>query len=70
MTNAERLKKLEQAEDLIREVEFSYPIGNETRKLIYTVVVNTFSFIGLISGIKDDLRKAIKEETRAKDVQE
>jgi hypothetical protein len=53
--NEERLTKLRQAETLIREVEFSYPVGDPVRLMIYRVIVENFSLtkIGnLISQLK------------------
>lgn len=65
MTNKERLHKLQQAEKLIREVEFSYPQGDTTRQTIYRTVVHTFSFIGSLSSVMEGLKTAIKVEDRA-----
>jgi len=43
MTNKERLRKLEQAVSLIRDVEFSYEYGTPNRSMIYRVMVESFS---------------------------
>lgn len=43
MNDQERAQKLEQAVSLIREVEFSYPYGDPTRHMIYSVIVDSFS---------------------------
>jgi hypothetical protein len=55
MTNKERAEKLQQAISLIRDVEFSYPIGSDERNILYTFVVNNFSTIGLFSGLLHDI---------------
>lgn len=62
MTNADRMTKLKQAEDLTREVEFSYPQGDPTRQRLYKVVVDTFSFMGCLDPIRRDInREAMKD---------
>ena len=64
MSNQERLEKLELAGRLIREVEFSYPIGDDTRQAIFKVVVNTFSFMGSLNPIMSELEDLIKAENK------
>jgi hypothetical protein len=61
MTNEERLAKITEAERLIREVEFSYPVGHDIRTSLYRLVVYTFSFLGPMPSIV----KAIKNEEKA-----
>jgi hypothetical protein len=60
MDDKERLEKLEQAEKLIREVEFSYPVGSDIRRNIFKSVVDTFGFSGILSNIMLDLRKKVR----------
>lgn len=64
MTNEIRLAKLKQAENLIREVEFTYSIGDERRIWLYGAVVQIFSDGGLIdtvrTWIKDDMKTGKK----------
>lgn len=48
MSNEERLRKLEQAVSLIREVEFSYESGSQERSAFYHFVANHCSFLGFI----------------------
>lgn len=62
MTNEERLHKLNEAERLIREVEFSYPQGDEIRRRIYCSIVSTFSYMGELNPVIDGLKAKIKEE--------
>ena len=62
MTNKERLDRLEQANKLIREIEFSYPVDDPIRKAIFKVVVDTFSYLGTLAPIMDGLERAIKDE--------
>ena len=62
LTNKQRHEKLKQAEALIREVEFSYEDGNETRRMLYRFVVNTFSFTGVLSGLITGLRDEVRKE--------
>lgn len=50
LNDKQRYEKLEQAQKLIREVEFSYANGDENRTLLYQFVVNSFSLIGSLNG--------------------
>ena len=58
MTNEERWKKLRQAEDIIREVEFSYPLDSDERLALYRAVVMTLGFGGPLRIIIDRLARA------------
>ncbi len=60
MTDQERFEKLEQAHELIRAVEFSYPNGSDIRHQYYRAVVAMFGFGGTLSNIMLDLRKKVK----------
>lgn len=62
MTNLERLTKLAEAQNLIREVEFSYPHGDPIRRTIYNMIVNTFSCIGSLHVIIEELENNIKKD--------
>jgi len=64
MRNETRLEKLKQAEDLIREVEFSYTQEHHIRRTIYRAVVYTFSVLGPISNVVDFINAEIKEDKR------
>ena len=60
MDNFERWKKLQQAEDLIREVEFSYEQHNPIRKAIFSWVAANFSAIAgpdSIGAIKSKIKR-------------
>lgn len=59
MTDEQRLEKLEQAVKLIREVEFSYPVGDETRRMMYASVVEVFS-LTRIGQLMTELRKKVR----------
>lgn len=63
MTNQERLDKLKQAQDLIRDVEFSYPIDHPIRNIIYRMVVSTFSFLGCLDCVLSQLKSEIVKES-------
>jgi len=59
MTDKERIEKLEQAIKLIREVEFSYPPGNDLRLNIYRVLVSLEWCIA-IGDLLDALKKSVR----------
>lgn len=63
MTNKERYEKLKQAEELIRDVEFSYKEGEEPRRLLFRVVINVFSVTGILNGYLTELREKVRKET-------
>jgi hypothetical protein len=57
LSDRERFEKLTQAKELLREVEFSYEVGDPIRDMIYKVMVDSFSLmkIGrLMQELKDD----------------
>lgn len=58
MTDAERLAKMEQAYTLIRQVEFSYPIGSFERTGLFKLVCQ-FSLIGWAGCYVYGLKKAL-----------
>lgn len=62
MTNRERIEKLEAAEKLIRDVEFSYPVDHLVRRTFYKFIVMHFSHIGFIGRYIYDLKKEINRE--------
>lgn len=62
MNNEDRLQKLKYAEELIREVEFSYPTDHPIRKTIYCQIVHVFSFMGDIGRIMAQLKEEIQKE--------
>lgn len=64
MTNETRLEKLRQAENLIREVEFSYPVGHSIRSTLYKFIVDNFSWLGVICGIRDIIESNIDANKR------
>ena len=45
MNNQERFEKLESGIALIREVEFSYPIGSDERNNLYKIISSNFSVL-------------------------
>lgn len=65
MTPEERLKKFKQAQALIREVEFSYPHGHDTRSTIYGLIVNSFGMMSTGALVEKLLRKEIKDAEQA-----
>jgi len=56
MLDGERFKKLQDAERLIREVEFSYPEGDVNRNFLYGFVVETFGtkLVRYMEKLKED----------------
>jgi hypothetical protein len=66
MTNEERIKKLERAVELIREVEFSWPPGHQMRLGMFRVVVDTFGYGGNMHQIINDLKDEIKLANRSR----
>lgn len=56
MTDNERLEKLEQAVRLLRDVEFSYKEGQYERRMIYRVMVDSFS-LNFIGALMTELKK-------------
>lgn len=64
MTNEERLDKMQQALDLLIDVEFSYPQGHPTRKTFYAARVNTFGSARGYQGAHAMIREEIKEVER------
>jgi hypothetical protein len=63
MTNKERYEKMKKAQELIREVEFSYKEGEEPRRLLYRFVVHSFSVTGMLNGFLTELREKVRKET-------
>lgn len=59
MTDQERLDALEEAQRLIRKVEFSYPYGHDTRRMIYKVMVDSFS-LTQIGNLMTQLKKKVR----------
>ncbi len=57
MSWAERMAKVKQAEVLLREVEFSFKLGDSTRQEIHRVVSSTFGLNGYMNGIKHMLER-------------
>lgn len=64
MNNTERLAKLQQAEKLIREVEFSYEHGAHTRYELYRGVVEAFGIAGIFTKVIVRLKELVREENR------
>ena len=62
MTNKERYEKLKKAQELVREVEFSYKEGEEPRRLLYRFIVHNFSFTGMLNGLLTELRDKVRKE--------
>lgn len=59
LTDQERLVLLQDAISNIRAVEFSYPTGSEERKMLYRLVVNNFSTIGVFSIFYENLKNKV-----------
>ena len=67
MANSMRLAKLKQAEDLIREVEFSYPQDSNIRRMLYSAVVQVFSFGGHVEHARALIKDADAQDKRGRD---
>lgn len=70
MNDKQRYEKLEQAQKLIREVEFSYANGDENRTLLYQFVVNSFSLIGSLNGYLVGLKERAEAYKQSKEDEE
>jgi hypothetical protein len=70
MNDQQRYAKLKQAEELIRDVEFSYPVGSEERKLLYRHIVNNYSFIGELAGYLIELKAKAESHKKTEKEQE
>ncbi len=71
MTHKERLDKLTRAMDLVREVEFSYELGDPRRKMLYKGVVESWGFSGSFTNAMEWIKRDVKlaeTETSNKDL--
>lgn len=60
LTDEQRLEKLELAEKLIREVEFSYQYGTNIRSSIYREVIAMFGMNSFTGNLTCRLRNEVR----------